>query len=120
GDGLLGRDGGDGDGPLRADAALHRDLVDHGEQGVEDVTGAGEKREGVGDEGGDDRDVSRVLADDPGGDADEVVDAAGGLHRRGGHDHGDDDQEDLAGDAAGRRAEAEDEDGQTYVAPQTH
>ena len=52
------------------------------------------------------------------GDQDHVVDAAGGLHRRGRGDHRDDDQHRADRRLAGREPEAEDEDERADAAPE--
>jgi hypothetical protein len=119
-DGLLRSDRRDGDRPFGPDSPLHRDLVDDRQERIKDVSRAGQEREEIGDEWRDDRHIPRTLADEAGGDSHQKIDAPRRLHRRRGHDHGQDDEEHFTGNAAGLLVEAEDENGQADAAPEPH
>ena len=94
-----------------------RHVVDHREQRVDDVAGAGAEAEHERHQRCDQGHLLGVAADGVGRHGHHPVDASGHLHRGGGEDHREDDQDRVDRRRARVQAEAEDQDGDADAAP---
>ncbi len=112
GDSHLGGDGSHAAGALRTDIFLEGDVADDGHDGVYHVSGADQDGEEEGDQGTQEGDVLRVLAEHLLRKLDHPVHAAGGLQGAGAGDSCDDDIDNVRGRRSGREAKAEHENSQ--------
>ena len=95
-----------------------RDLINHRQQWIHNVSRARRERERISHQRRDDGDVLRILADDAFGHAHEEIHASCHFHRGCRHNDRQDDDEHLAGNRAGRNAKPDHQHEQADRPPQ--